>query len=176
MTVEMTIEISKTENRERYAEYLKSDHWANLKQEVFAAKGKFCQFCKLEEKLHGHHLCYKNLIDCKIEDIMILCEGCHNLLHKISSHYDFYNFSAIQSENRVLQLLQQYKKNKFAGTKTKKKENRRIKRAEQREWKKNNPPTPKLPKLKKKSKQSRNDRKAERIRKTNELMKRFPKG
>lgn len=66
----------------RYHKYLKSEKWRCLRLlAILKADGK-CECCGSEDNLHGHHTYYSKYIeDCIVEQIMCLCEDCHNSLH-----------------------------------------------------------------------------------------------
>lgn len=70
-------------NRTTYEKYLESEHWHGIREEAFNRAGKKCEACKQSRrKMHGHHLLYRNpLTLCTAEDIMALCEPCHNAWH-----------------------------------------------------------------------------------------------
>lgn len=65
----------------KYKEYLKSEHWINLKKETLTRRG-WCQNCGTNKKLLLHHKNYKCLFNEKAEDIIILCIKCHHIKHK----------------------------------------------------------------------------------------------
>lgn len=66
-----------------YIDYLKSDHWKNLRIKALKASGHTCESCYKKTRLVGHHLFYRPVLeDALVEDIMILCSGCHDFLHK----------------------------------------------------------------------------------------------
>ncbi len=68
---------------EEYYRYLKSKSWRKLKLSAFARYGRQCQCCGSKKKLHGHHLIYRSpLSSGRVEDIMPLCEVCHEVVHK----------------------------------------------------------------------------------------------
>jgi len=68
---------------EEYKQYLKSDHWRNLKKAAFLHYGQICNFCKSTTKLDMHHLRYqKPLESAKIDDLIPLCRKCHKKAHK----------------------------------------------------------------------------------------------
>lgn len=71
--------------RVNYEEYLKSGHWACLRMEAFNRSNRKCESCRKMVPLQGHHLRYKQLLDCKAEDIMALCDPCHSLWHEYFS-------------------------------------------------------------------------------------------
>lgn len=67
--------------REYYRkEYLKSEHWKNLR----LAKLKetpYCEKCNKRHYLDVHHLDYKNLYDVLLSDLQVLCRKCHKKEH-----------------------------------------------------------------------------------------------
>lgn len=65
-----------------YRNYLNTPHWQKLKSlAMHAAKGR-CESCGTRENLQGHHLQYLgNPNRCTKEDIVIMCEDCHNAVH-----------------------------------------------------------------------------------------------
>lgn len=69
-----------------YFEYLKSDHWRNLKLSAFNKYGRFCNFCGNRKRIEVHHLRYPNPLESATEeDVVPLCERCHKSAHKIMS-------------------------------------------------------------------------------------------
>lgn len=70
-----------------YEDYLLTPHWKNLREEKFKQVGKACQVCPSKQIIHVHHIRYKNLIDCTVDDVLPLCEVCHNDLHFASGHF-----------------------------------------------------------------------------------------
>jgi hypothetical protein len=67
----------------KYEEYLTGLHWDNLRQSAFDRAGRRCESCRTSERLCGHHLRYPDdLTTCTVEDIMCLCERCHDLWHQ----------------------------------------------------------------------------------------------
>mgnify|MGYP001597086764 CR=1 FL=1 len=68
-----------------YENYLKSDHWKQLRKSKYnKSKFKNCHVCGDNKKLNLHHLVYKkNIKDTKVVELMILCERCHYLVHKL---------------------------------------------------------------------------------------------
>lgn len=68
--------------REIYERYLQSDHWAGLRLTLFNQRGKRCSVCLSQEKIVAHHMVYREpLNSCTTDDLMPLCEICHNTLH-----------------------------------------------------------------------------------------------
>lgn len=64
--------------------YLKSDHWSNLRIEKLASVDACCERCGLRNLSNDvHHMYYRNLYDVKIEDLAVLCRACHDTMHVI---------------------------------------------------------------------------------------------
>ena len=64
----------------QYKEYLKSDHWKQLR----AKKRRYrCAICASTENLDTHHLIYKNLYDVETSDLRKLCRICHYTAHAL---------------------------------------------------------------------------------------------
>lgn len=77
----------------KYARYLNSTHWKKKRQEVFEAKGKFCNACQSIENLQVHHLTYANLNNEKLEDLEVLCDSCHEKRHEEALYTQIYSES-----------------------------------------------------------------------------------
>ncbi len=69
--------------REIYEAHLRSDLWQQQRKGAFNRWGRFCNCCGADDAIHVHHLNYRNLVDCLDEDLMPLCEACHNKVHAI---------------------------------------------------------------------------------------------
>lgn len=63
-----------------YAAYLNSFDWARKREQAFAHHGRKCS-CGRKDMLVVHHLSYINLGDEPMEDLQVLCEDCHNIIH-----------------------------------------------------------------------------------------------
>lgn len=72
-----------TEKYASYLGYLESAHWRALRKEAFNRAGNRCEACGSSHDLRGHHLIYhEDLTTHTAEDIMALCEPCHDRWHK----------------------------------------------------------------------------------------------
>lgn len=80
--------------KQEYLSYLESDHWRELKNRKSAEVGWRCQFCDGDHRIHGHHVNYRNYMDCTTEDILLLCEECHFYLHVALKDNGITNISA----------------------------------------------------------------------------------
>jgi 5-methylcytosine-specific restriction endonuclease McrA len=63
------------------SEYLKSDHWKQLRKRKLIEKTK-CESCEQTSNLDVHHLNYKNLFDVELCDLQVLCRKCHTAEHE----------------------------------------------------------------------------------------------
>lgn len=70
-------------NRRDYyrKEYLKSEHWRNLRKEKLAVNPA-CERCGYNKRLDVHHKDYKNLYDVTTGDLETLCRKCHDAEHE----------------------------------------------------------------------------------------------
>lgn len=68
-----------------YQEFLKSNEWKRAKARLYERDGKECSICKSESKLSVHHNKYneKNL-NGSIQALIILCQPCHDELHRVA--------------------------------------------------------------------------------------------
>lgn len=65
-----------------YSEYLKSDHWLQLKEKIREIY-KTCVICNSRRDLHVHHrsYTYRGKPNQEVKDLILLCAECHNLFH-----------------------------------------------------------------------------------------------
>lgn len=64
-----------------YKNYLHTDQWLGIRDEVFERFGGRCATCNGTENLHAHHRTYERVGYEYIEDLTLLCATCHHLLH-----------------------------------------------------------------------------------------------
>lgn len=65
-----------------YPAYLRSGHWRAKRKEAFAHYGRQCSKCDRTDSLQVHHRHYRTLHHESMEDLQILCGGCHIELHE----------------------------------------------------------------------------------------------
>jgi len=67
----------------KYGDYLKTDHWAFIRNQTLEMWDSCCLLCNAKAKeMHAHHRTYKRLgmeTDC---DVVLLCADCHQLFHE----------------------------------------------------------------------------------------------
>ena len=68
--------------KEAYLEYLKSDHWRQLRRAVIKRDGIQCTRCPAKKRLQAHHLFYRERWEDSVpEDLITLCFHCHKAAH-----------------------------------------------------------------------------------------------
>ena len=71
------------DRKEKYQEYLRSEHWTNLRRQKLSQHRHGCSHCGTRTNgVQVHHLNYRNWYDCTLEDLMMLCGYCHETLHE----------------------------------------------------------------------------------------------
>jgi len=69
-------------NREKYRQYLLTDHWKQIRSKVIERDGNACCRCKCTAQLQVHHKIYRATpFDTILEDLETLCETCHAGVH-----------------------------------------------------------------------------------------------
>lgn len=68
------------EYRKFKQDYLKSPEWQH-KRHLILARDRHCQRCSSKGFLVVHHLSYRNLGNEPLEDLVLLCTSCHDLVH-----------------------------------------------------------------------------------------------
>lgn len=74
-----------------YEDYVKSDEWKSVKERLIKERGRVCEKCGQEKpkSMHLHHKNYDNVLGKeRDEDLMLLCEDCHNELHQDLEFFD----------------------------------------------------------------------------------------
>lgn len=73
----------KSKNKREYKKQLKDVRWRRLRQKVIDRDEGKCVLCWDTEKLHVHHMKYTGAVwEAPMKDLITLCEGCHNELHR----------------------------------------------------------------------------------------------
>lgn len=69
-----------------YEEYLKTDHWKQVRTKAVRRALYRCELCGAGGILHVHHKSYERL-GCEDErDVIALCPSCHETEHKMLKH------------------------------------------------------------------------------------------
>lgn len=73
----------KLKRKQNYIDYINSSEWRDFRKMIINERGSFCERCDNEfESVHIHHIHYKNFKKELRGDVLVLCESCHNLMHK----------------------------------------------------------------------------------------------
>lgn len=65
-----------------YSEYLLTSHWRAIRQKALCLAKFKCHLCNNKNCLQVHHKTYINIGHESMEDIVVLCESCHNRFHQ----------------------------------------------------------------------------------------------
>lgn len=65
----------------KYSEYLKTDHWQELRNRMLKRSGYKCQLCNASSTLHVHHRTYERKGYEELSDLIVLCAKCHAKFH-----------------------------------------------------------------------------------------------
>lgn len=96
-----------------YEDYIHSPEWFGKRKEVFKLKGKICERCKSERRLHVHHKTYVNFTKEDIEkDLCVLCTKCHDLYHKLNKHTSIHTTNAFILDIKVIKTNRRNKRPK----------------------------------------------------------------
>ena len=77
-------ELLETFSKMPYKEYLLTEHWKHFRKEALKFYGYKCQLCNEKNKeLCVHHKTYENKGRETFNDITVLCEECHKLVHGV---------------------------------------------------------------------------------------------
>lgn len=91
----------------RYRDYLQSKHWLDFRKEILKVRNR-CQRCGTKSSLNLHHKHYRCLGKEKNEDIIVLCELCHDSYHKKRKWIKKYqagnalNFTEATAKDRII--------------------------------------------------------------------------
>lgn len=69
------------EYKYNYSKYLESDNWKKIREQVLQRDNHKCTVCGTTDNLVIHHISYDNIGNEKIEDLITVCEKCHNEIH-----------------------------------------------------------------------------------------------
>jgi len=81
---------------DNYSDFLKSDKWVEVRKKVLTRDLYICKKCKKNGN-HAHHLNYKNL--CDINNIITLCEDCHEFVH--GRKFNLKNIDETEIKNEI---------------------------------------------------------------------------
>lgn len=71
-----------------FSGYITSQEWKKLRDNRLKIDNFCCVVCKNNKNLICHHITYERLYHEELTDLIILCNKCHNRIHKISPPKD----------------------------------------------------------------------------------------
>lgn len=76
-----------------YDDYLKTDYWKAVSQEVKKRAGWRCQLCNSQHDLMAHHRTYEHRGKEMehLDDLTCLCRRCHEIFHGKTTHTVIHN-------------------------------------------------------------------------------------
>jgi len=96
-----------------YKHYLQSDHWKKFRKFYFARKKpKGCQFCRFRDPLQLHHITYERLGHERLEDVVAICDSCHEEVHDLHNSGKSKNLRAATESVRLKYKLKKKPKPK----------------------------------------------------------------
>lgn len=88
------VEIYFNEQEERfsktYQQYLDTIEWKTLTFQIYKRDNNRCRQCSKDlSKINGnvHHVNYDNVYMEKLEDLVLVCKNCHQLIHSYYKHF-----------------------------------------------------------------------------------------
>lgn len=81
-----------------YETYIKSQRWQKKKIEFWKIHDKKCVSCGTTESIHLHHASYDRLGNESMDDLVPLCDVCHNTLHRMHKDFDEMSLSQFTKE------------------------------------------------------------------------------
>lgn len=65
-----------------YTAYLWTREWRSTRRAKLDDVGYRCRVCKQSKDLHVHHLTYDHVGHEWLEELIVLCQGCHQSVHE----------------------------------------------------------------------------------------------
>ncbi len=101
---------------ENYVQYLRSDHWIQIKCKYKKDK---CFCCGSKKSLHLHHIEYQRLGYELPQDLITVCELCHKKIHKNI------NLKKVALQNAHISLKKKIIRNRTKKAKSKRRQKRK---------------------------------------------------
>lgn len=68
-------------HQKAYLKYLESEHWAQIKLDLYAVRGFQCEVCFSTRSIQVHHKTYERIGREEPQDVILLCRPCHKKAH-----------------------------------------------------------------------------------------------
>ena len=94
-----------------YNVYLQGEHWRTFREKTILDRNGKCEHCGLDENLVVHHITYETLGNEKPEDVLVLCNDCHENIHikKKSGKARFNNYGFKNYHKNIITLSEELK-------------------------------------------------------------------
>ena len=66
---------------QKYKNYLLSPEWEEIRQTLFASRGRVCEMCGSNKFIQVHHITYDRLFNEDPADLLVVCNSCHEKIH-----------------------------------------------------------------------------------------------
>ena len=80
------------ENKFKYKQYLKSEYWQGIREQILKRDKYKCRACGYNDKLHVHHRTYEFIGNEDLDELITLCKKCHNIFHKINPEVNYTSY------------------------------------------------------------------------------------
>ena len=88
---------------ESYSDYLRSAHWLATRARFRASDQPQVCICGADDDLQLHHKTYERIGGEELEDLVLLCERCHALIHELERRGEIdLDFEGFASAERAL--------------------------------------------------------------------------
>lgn len=69
--------------KQEYQEYLQSPHWKRVQYAMYHIRPEDCELCYQTAHTYNiHHIRYENIGNENFDDLVVLCERCHKMVHE----------------------------------------------------------------------------------------------
>lgn len=77
-------------SRREYNDYIASPAWAGKRERALKKHGRICKACgSTDPGLHVHHHTYDRFKRERMDDLVILCKPCHDIVHRMHNAQRF---------------------------------------------------------------------------------------
>jgi 5-methylcytosine-specific restriction endonuclease McrA len=94
-----------SERQKEYAKYIRSEGWKQRRDKFRTMWGNECACCQSKENLNVHHINYDNLGNEKLEDVVLLCKGCHIKAHKGKLRVWFFTEEEYEAFQKIKHII-----------------------------------------------------------------------
>jgi len=90
-----------------YKAYLQSDAWKEKRKQKLIYSNYECQICCSKRDLQVHHKHYRNIGYETLDDLIVLCKTCHELVKdRFQKHIEITTLNSNKEQDRLIDVLQ----------------------------------------------------------------------